>query len=133
MQNRNENLPEYTVPLNVINTVRKDEKWIKTYVDLKEKAKRQGKNLILSENITIKNLYYCRKIKNRIGELTELLRKDNFLNIQKRLAENSMRTGFSCIFSGPPGTGKTETAMWQSLIPAIPEDDSAYLAELALE
>ena len=78
-------------------------------VDLKKTTKQQGKNIISSEEINAKKMYYGEKIQNRIRELTELLKEDNFLNIQKRLAENGMRTGFSCIFSGPPGTGKTET------------------------
>jgi SpoVK/Ycf46/Vps4 family AAA+-type ATPase len=79
-------------------------------VDLKEKTKHRGKDFISAETIPVKKLFYNDKIKSRIGELTELLRKDSFSEIQKRLAESNMRTGFACIFSGPPGTGKTETA-----------------------
>ena len=78
--------------------------------DLKEKTKHRGKDFIRVENIPIKKLFYNEKIKSRIGELTELLRAENFSGIQKRLGESNMRTGFACIFSGPPGTGKTETA-----------------------
>jgi len=78
-------------------------------VDLKEKTKRKGDNYILAENIKMKSLYYSDKVKSRINELSTLLKEDNFSGIQKRLAENGMRTGFACIFSGPPGTGKTET------------------------
>ena len=78
-------------------------------VNLKEKAKRKGKDLIYAANINIKKLYYNKKIEGCITELTGLLKEDNFKNIQKRLSENGMRTGFPCIFSGPPGTGKTET------------------------
>jgi len=79
-------------------------------VDFKEKAKHRGKDFIRAENITVKKLFYNEKIRNRIGELTELLSVENFKDIQKRLRESGMRTGFACIFSGPPGTGKTETA-----------------------
>jgi SpoVK/Ycf46/Vps4 family AAA+-type ATPase len=77
--------------------------------DLKENSSRRGKDIIQSKDISGKNLYYNEKIKGRIKELTGLLREENFLNVQKRLGENNMRTGFPCIFSGPPGTGKTET------------------------
>jgi SpoVK/Ycf46/Vps4 family AAA+-type ATPase len=79
-------------------------------IDFTEKTKRNGKNIILAEKITEKKLYYSEKIKDRINELTELLGENNFSGIQKRLTEKGMRTGFACIFSGPPGTGKTETA-----------------------
>ena len=79
-------------------------------VDLTEKTKQRGKNFIHAEKIPVKNLFYSKKIKKRIAELTELLREENFSGIQKRLVESNMRTGFACLFSGVPGTGKTETA-----------------------
>jgi len=79
-------------------------------IDFIEKAKYKGKNFILAKNLSEKKLFYSEKIRERINELTELLNENNFLSIQKRLSESGMRTGFACIFSGPPGTGKTETA-----------------------
>ena len=79
-------------------------------VDLREKTKHKGSDFILAENISSKKLFYSQKINNRITELTALLREENFKNIQQRLNDSGMRTGFACIFSGPPGTGKTETA-----------------------
>jgi hypothetical protein len=79
-------------------------------VDLKEKTKHRGKDFIRAENISEKKLFYNDKIRSRIDELTELLRAENFSSVQKRLGESNMRTGFACIFSGSPGTGKTETA-----------------------
>ena len=78
-------------------------------ITLNEIPKNKGKNFIPAENISIKNLFYNEKINGRINELTTLLENDNFIDIQKRLCENGMRTGFACIFTGPPGTGKTET------------------------
>jgi SpoVK/Ycf46/Vps4 family AAA+-type ATPase len=57
-----------------------------------------------------KKLFYNKKIERHIEELVDLLKEENFQNIQQRLLENNMRCGFACIFSGPPGTGKTETA-----------------------
>ncbi|MCL2186665.1 MAG: ATP-binding protein [Treponema sp.] len=80
-------------------------------VNLKEKIKqKRNSNFILADNIKTKNLFFSDTMKSRIHELTTLLREENFTGIQKRLADSSMRTGFACIFSGPPGTGKTETA-----------------------
>ncbi|MCL1993808.1 MAG: ATP-binding protein [Spirochaetes bacterium] len=63
-----------------------------------------------SEAITEKALFYPAKTKQAIEELHLLLQPDNFSNVQKRLSESGMRTGFACLFSGGPGTGKTETA-----------------------
>ena len=77
-------------------------------VDLGENKKHQGKNIISTKSITEKILFYNKKIEGQIRELTELLQENNFNNIQKRLSNNGLRTGFPCIFSGPPGTGKTE-------------------------
>jgi len=78
-------------------------------VVLDKPSKRKSKYIIPVEGISVKKLFYSEKVNARIRELAELLREDNFRNIQKRLSENGMRTGFACIFSGPPGTGKTET------------------------
>ena len=72
--------------------------------------KHKGKFIISTDKIPVKKLFYNEKLRDRISELTTLLQEDKFTDIQKRLSENSMHTGFACIFSGPPGTGKTETA-----------------------
>ena len=81
-----------------------------TDVKLSEKEKFISKYLISVDKLPVKELYYNDKTRVSIEELTSLLLEDNFKSIQNRLSENSLRTGFSCIFSGPPGTGKTETA-----------------------
>jgi hypothetical protein len=78
-------------------------------IDLKAKTKHRSNGFILAEKLAKKELFYSEKVTRRIAELTRLLRKENFGNVEKRLKEHNMRTGFACIFSGPPGTGKTET------------------------
>ncbi|MDR0718234.1 MAG: AAA family ATPase, partial [Treponema sp.] len=78
-------------------------------VDIKEKSRHHSKDFIFAETLAAKKLFYSEKITRRIAELTSLLCEENFKNIQKRLEENNMHTGFACLFSGPPGTGKTET------------------------
>ena len=78
--------------------------------DITFKEECKDKSLILSKKIIKKELFYNEKIRERINELSNLLRDDNFQDVKKRLSENGMRTGFACIFSGSPGTGKTETA-----------------------
>ncbi|GHV60075.1 hypothetical protein AGMMS49587_00400 [Spirochaetia bacterium] len=77
-------------------------------VDLKEKTNR-GRNLISAETLKPRELFYSTQTGRRIEELTSLLREENFATIKQRLTERNLRSGFTCIFSGPPGTGKTET------------------------
>jgi hypothetical protein len=68
------------------------------------------KGLKDSASIAEKKLFYPPKTQQAINELNMLLHPEHFINVQKRLSDNSMRTGFACLFSGNPGTGKTETA-----------------------
>jgi hypothetical protein len=70
------------------------------------------KNLILFDKIKTKNMFYNAKETEAIGKLRSLLEEDNYHKIQDRLDGKGMRKGFACLFSGGPGTGKTETA-WQ--------------------
>jgi hypothetical protein len=79
-------------------------------VDLKEKKNVKGNNIIRAGSVTEKQLYYPPKVGAQIDELSRLLREEQFSSIVKRLKESNMKTGFACLFSGPPGTGKTETA-----------------------
>ena len=71
---------------------------------------RQVRGLRQPGSITAKNLFYPEKTHRAITELTSLLQPENFSAVQKRLSDNGMRKGFACLFSGMPGTGKTETA-----------------------
>jgi DNA replication protein DnaC len=79
-------------------------------VDMKEKKEIKGKNIIHSASLAKKQLYYPPKVGSQIDDLSHLLQEENFSLIVKRLKESNMKTGFACLFSGPPGTGKTETA-----------------------
>ncbi|MDR1893222.1 MAG: ATP-binding protein [Spirochaetales bacterium] len=78
-------------------------------LDIKEFQVKAKKGLIAWDTLTVKKLFYNEKERERINELISLLKKDNFTAIQDRLAEKNMRRGFACLFSGQPGTGKTET------------------------
>jgi SpoVK/Ycf46/Vps4 family AAA+-type ATPase len=70
------------------------------------------KDLILFDKIKPKKMFYGPRETGEIQTLISLLSNENFRNIQDRLDEKGMRKGFACLFSGGPGTGKTETA-WQ--------------------
>ena len=83
-------------------------------IDLKEKFKHKGKNFIIGANINAKTLFYSDKVNARIHELTDLLKGENFTNIQKRLTENGMRTGFACLFFRSSGNRKNRNSISDS-------------------
>jgi MoxR-like ATPase len=78
-------------------------------LDLKEFQVRVKKGLVAWDSLPEKKLFYNDRERGRIAELTSLLGEDNFRAVQERLVKSGMRKGFACLFSGVPGTGKTET------------------------
>ncbi|MDR3095181.1 MAG: AAA family ATPase [Bacteroidales bacterium] len=67
------------------------------------------KNIIPHRNIVSKTLFYNPEESEQITALIRLLEEERFREVQQRLSESGMRQGFTCIFYGAPGTGKTET------------------------
>ncbi len=85
---------------------------LKDYVFEDSKPKvdpRRG--LLLCETIKAKSLYYNKEEGEHISRLSDLLQDKNLKEIQNRLEANGMRKGFTCLFYGAPGTGKTETVL----------------------
>lgn len=76
---------------------------------LKKNAKR--KDVIKSESIVPKKLFYGEKINAQIAELGTLLEEEHYNQIRSRMKESGFRCGFTCLFYGEPGTGKTETVL----------------------
>lgn len=74
------------------------------------KENRSNKNLISCSKIKPRTMFYNSRENEAIQKLVSLLSEGNFQKIQKRLDAKGMRKGFACLFSGSPGTGKTETA-----------------------
>lgn len=68
------------------------------------------KNLILHDKINPKKMFYNTQESEAIQKLISMLREENYQKILDRLDGKGMRKGFACLFSGGPGTGKTETA-----------------------
>lgn len=65
--------------------------------------------LIAYDTLAEKELIYNESEQNQISELSSILSKDRFNDVQSRLEKAGMRKGFCCLFYGAPGTGKTET------------------------
>ena len=77
-------------------------------LDLNIKAK-SDRNLIRSNSLPEKQLIYNTTERSQIAELSSILSAERFHEIQSRLRDAGMRTGFCSLFYGSPGTGKTET------------------------
>ena len=86
-----------------------------TFVELKEyidtKNETISNSLLMPDVIVEKRMYYNERELKEIERLTQLLSIDRFKDIQQRLKDANMRTGFTCLFYGSPGTGKTETVL----------------------
>lgn len=72
--------------------------------------KKKG-NLLTAELIVEKKLFYDSSIQSQITELGELLDDSQYQMIRSRLKESGFRCGFTCLFYGEPGTGKTEAVL----------------------
>ena len=74
-------------------------------------GKRTLRNMISSTDIKPRTLFYSDEITHRIDDLAHLLEEKNYNDIHARLQDQGFRCGFTCLFYGAPGTGKTETVM----------------------
>lgn len=70
---------------------------------------RLDQELIRSDSFPEKKLIYNISERKQISELASILSAERFCDIQSRLKNAGMRTGFCCLFYGSPGTGKTES------------------------
>lgn len=55
-----------------------------------------------------KPLFFTTDVQAQYDELASLLQNDNLKQINRRLKEVGLKSGFTCLFYGAPGTGKTE-------------------------
>lgn len=72
--------------------------------------KRRG-DVVKSEEIVPKKLFYGERVSAQIAELGKLLEENQYNQIRARMKEAGFRCGFACLFYGAPGTGKTETVL----------------------
>ena len=64
---------------------------------------------ITAASIRPKELFYNPGVQRQVGQLHELMGEKRFAGIRAALQDKGLRTGFTCLFYGAPGTGKTET------------------------
>ena len=70
-----------------------------------------NKGIVRSDKIAEKKLFYGESIQSQINELSQLLDESHYQAIHCRMKESGFRCGFTCLFYGSPGTGKTETVL----------------------
>lgn len=73
------------------------------------RCEKNSSDFIHSDRIIEKHLFYAQSIQDQIDELGGLLNEDHYQEITSRMKNAGFRSGFTCLFYGYPGTGKTET------------------------
>lgn len=69
------------------------------------------KNLIKTDCIKEKKLFYSKENQKEIDRLKNALQEDKLKGIQQRLKEDGLPIGIAVLLYGAPGTGKTESVM----------------------
>ena len=65
--------------------------------------------LLKYDTLEEKPLFYDRPVKESLTTLCNLLTENRYAQVRKALEDKGMRSGFTCLFYGSPGTGKTES------------------------
>ena len=70
-----------------------------------------NKNLITTDNIKVKKLFYSEHNQKEIDQLKNALQDKKLHEIQRRLIDNGLPIGIAVLLYGAPGTGKTESVL----------------------
>ena len=65
--------------------------------------------VIAPESIPPRELFFDRAVEQQVDRLQKLLAEDRYREVEGMLRSKGLRPGFTCLFYGAPGTGKTET------------------------
>jgi len=76
----------------------------------KKKPTVSASRMVEATTIAVKDLFYNPAEARQVAQLGDLLSEGRFAGIRSAMKEKHLRTGFTCLFYGSPGTGKTETA-----------------------
>ena len=95
-----------------------------------------GMNTVRHTEIVAKNLFYNKENNAQISRLKSLLEQESYRKTCERLKDRGLRSGFTCLFYGSPGTGKTETAYQLArqtgrdiILVNVPEIKSCWVGE----
>ena len=88
------------------------------------------------DSIGAKELFYCDKVERQVDELASLLNTERYKEVHERMEQRGFRQGFTCLFHGGPGTGKTETVYQlarrtgrQVMVVDVPQIKSKWVGE----
>ena len=65
--------------------------------------------LLKYEDLQEKNLFYDEPVRKSVDTLKDLLSDKRYAAVREALEQQGLRSSFTCLFYGSPGTGKTET------------------------
>ena len=68
-------------------------------------------NVLKSETVVKKSLFFGEKNRASLATLKELLDEKKLMEIREQLKNKGWGLGFTCLFYGAPGTGKTESVL----------------------
>lgn len=74
-----------------------------------QSTERKGCDIMQCQLIAEKELFFDEQVSQQLNCLSELLSEINYTSICNRLESKGLRKGFTCLFYGAPGTGKTES------------------------
>ena len=66
-------------------------------------------NMLDANSLAYKKLFYGPSEQRSIDTLERMLGEEQYRKVRNSLRDSGLRTGFTCLFYGTPGTGKTET------------------------
>jgi hypothetical protein len=75
----------------------------------RKKPKVSASRTVEASAIAEKVLFYNEAEGRQVAQLGDLLSESRYAGIREALQKKNLRTGFTCLFYGSPGTGKTET------------------------
>ena len=66
-------------------------------------------DVIEPNKLTPKTMFYTETVQHQVDELNRFFEPEQYAKIRERMQQRGFRQGFTCLFYGGPGTGKTET------------------------
>ena len=79
-------------------------------IHIKDRYKK-GQETMKPDQIIAKSLFFNEEEEKQWNRIHSLLEEDNFRMINERMSGMGMKTGFTILFHGSPGTGKTESVL----------------------
>lgn len=70
---------------------------------------KSASDVIKHKDIKAKELFFPSSVESQVNELKDLLQEKHYKEICQRMKKKGFHSGFTCLFYGTPGTGKTET------------------------